>query len=52
MWQIEATCKTEIKILAEYLNINFKEEEFGNVIKSHERHHSNIKSTIKTSASL
>ena len=36
MWQIEATCKTETKIFAEYLNTNFEEDEFVNVAKATE----------------
>jgi hypothetical protein len=49
--QIEATCKREVKkIFSEYLNTNFKEGEFVNIVKINESNQSNMNSAIKTPA--
>ena len=46
--QIEAACKAEIINIAEYLNTNYKEDQFVNIAKSHESPQTNMNSIIKT----
>jgi len=48
--QIEAAYKAEIINIAEYLNTNFKEDQFVNIVKSHESTQLNMNSIIKTAA--
>jgi hypothetical protein len=48
--QIEATYKTQIINIVEYLNIKYTEDQFVNIVKSHKRNQSNMNSTIKTTA--
>jgi hypothetical protein len=50
--QIKAAYKAEIFNNAEYLNTNYKEEQFQNIVKSHETTPPNMNSTIKTSAKV
>jgi hypothetical protein len=50
--QIEAAYKTEIINIAEYLNTNYKEDQFVNIFKSHESTQPNINSIIKTAAKI
>jgi len=40
--QIVGICKAEIINIAEYLNKNYKEEQFVNNVKSHESTHPNM----------
>ena len=50
--QIEATYKAEIINTAEYLNTNYKEGQFVNIIKSHESTQPNMNLIIKTTAKI
>ena len=50
--QIEAAYKAEIIIIAEYLNTNYKEDQFVNIVKSHESTQPNMNSIIKTAAKI
>jgi len=50
--QIEAVYKAEIINIAEYLNTNYKEDQFVNIVKSHESTQPNISSIIKTAAKI
>jgi hypothetical protein len=50
--QIEATYKAEIINIAEYLNKKNTEEQFVNVVKSHEGNQPNTNSTIKAAAKV
>jgi hypothetical protein len=50
--QIEAACKAEIINIAEYLNTNYKEVKFVNIVKSHESTQPNMNSIIKTVAKI
>jgi len=52
MVQIEAVYKAEIINTAEYLNTNYKEDQFVNIVKSHESTQANMNSTIKTAAKI
>jgi hypothetical protein len=45
--QIEATYKTNIIIIAEYLNTKYKEDQFVNIVESHKICHLNVTSAIK-----
>ena len=45
--QFEAAYKAEIINIAEYLNTNYKEDQFVNIVKNHERTHPNINSVLK-----
>jgi len=51
LMQIEASYKAEIFNIAEYLNTNYKEDQFLNIVKSHESTQ-NMKSIIKTAAKI
>ena len=44
------TINREIIKIAEYLNTNYKEDQFVNIVKSHESTQPNTNSIIKTSA--
>ena len=50
--QIEAAYKAEIINIAEYLNTNYKEDQFVNIVKSHERTQPNMNSIIKITAKI
>jgi len=50
--QIEAAYKAEIVNIAEYLNTNYKEDQFVNIVKSHESTQPNTNSIIKTVAKI
>ena len=43
--QIEVTHKAEIINIAEYLNIKYTEDQFLNIVKSHESNQPNMNST-------
>jgi hypothetical protein len=45
--QIEATYKTEIINIAGYLNTKCTEDQFINIVKSHESGQPNMNSTVK-----
>jgi hypothetical protein len=48
--QIEAAYKTEIIHIAEYLNKMYKEDQFVNIIRSHDSKQPNMNSTLKAAA--
>jgi hypothetical protein len=50
--QIEVACKTEIINIAEYLNVNYKEDQFVNIVKSHGSAQPNKNSTMKIAAQI
>jgi uncharacterized lipoprotein YehR (DUF1307 family) len=50
--QIEAAYKAEINNTAEYLNTNYKGDQFVNTAKCHEITQANINSTVKTAAKI
>jgi len=50
--QIEAAYKAEIINIAEYLNTNYKEDQFVNIVKSHGSTQSDMNSIIKTAAKI
>jgi len=50
--QIEAAYKAELINIAEYLNTNYKEDQFVNTVKSHESTQLNMNSIIKTAAKI
>ena len=50
--QIEAAYKAEIINIAEYLNTNYKEGQFLNIVKSHENTQPNMNSIIKTAKKI
>ena len=50
--QIEAAYKAEIINIAEYLNTNYKEDQFVNTVKSHGSTPPNMNSIIKTTANI
>jgi len=50
--QIEAAYKAEIINIAEYLNTNYKEDQFVNIVKSHKSTRPNMNSIIKTAAKI
>jgi hypothetical protein len=50
--QIEAAYKTEIINIAEYLNKKYKEDQFVNIIKSHDSNQPNTNSTVRTAAKI
>ena len=52
MVHIEATYKAEIISIAEYLNTNYKEDQFVNIVKSRESTLPNMNSIIKTTAKI
>jgi len=47
---IEATYKTEIINISEYLNTKYIEDQFVNIVKSHESNKPNMNSSIKEAA--
>ena len=50
--QIEVAYKAEIIHIAEYLNTNYKEDQFVNIVKNHESTQPNMNSIIKTVAKI
>ena len=50
--QTEAAYKAEIFNTAEYLNTNYKEDQFVNIVKSHESTQPNMNSIIKIAAKI
>jgi len=50
--QIEGAYKAEIINIAEYLNTNYKEDQFANIVKSKESTQPNMNSIIKTAAKI
>jgi predicted RNA-binding protein with RPS1 domain len=50
--QVEAAYKAEITSIAEYLNTNYKVDQFVKVVKSYESTHPTMNSLIKTAAKL
>ena len=50
--RIEEACKAEIINIAEYLNTNYKEDQFVNIVKSHGSTQPNINSIITTAAKI
>jgi hypothetical protein len=50
--QVEATYKAEINNIAEYLNTNYKEDQFVNIVKNQESIQPNVNSIIKSSAKI
>ena len=49
---IEAAYKVEIINIAEHLNTNYKENQFVNIVKSHESAQTNMNSIFKTAAKI
>jgi hypothetical protein len=49
---IEATYKAEVINSAAYLNTKRKEDQFENIVKSHESNQLNMNSTIKKAANI
>jgi len=50
--QIEAAYKAEITNIAEYLNTNYKADQFVNIVKSYESTQPTVSSIIKTAAKI
>ena len=50
--QIKAAYKAEIINITEYLNTNHKEDQFVNIVKSHESIQPNVNSIMKTAAKI
>ena len=50
--QIEAAYKAEIINIAEYVNTNYREDQFVNTVKSNESTQPNMNSIIKTAAKI
>jgi len=50
--QIEVAYKAEIINIAEYLNTNYKGDQFVNIVKSHESTQPNMNSIIKTAGKI
>jgi len=50
--QIEAAYKEKIINIAEYLNTNYKKDQFVSIVKSQESTQSNINSIIKTTVKI
>jgi len=50
--QIESAYKAEIINIAEYLNTNYTEDQFVNIVKSHESTQPNMNSIIKTATKI
>ena len=52
MVQVEAAYKAEIINIAEYLNTNYKEDQFVNVVKNHESTQPNMNSVLKLATKI
>jgi len=50
--QVEAAYKAEITSIAEYLNTNYKVDQFVNIVKSYESIQPTMNSIIKTAAKI
>jgi hypothetical protein len=50
--QAEAAYKAEMINIAEYLNTNYKEDQFVNIVKNHESTQPNMNSIIKLAAKI
>jgi ribosomal protein L11 methylase PrmA len=50
--QVEAAYKAEITSIAEYLNTNYKVDQFVNIVKSYESTQPTMNSIIKTAAKI
>ena len=50
--QIEAAYKAEIINIAEYLNTNYTEDQFVDIVKNHESTQPNMNSIIKTAVNI
>ena len=50
--QIEAANKAEVFNIADYLNTNYRENQFVNIVKNHESTQPNMNSIIKTVAKI
>jgi hypothetical protein len=50
--QIEATYRAEIISIVEYLNTKYTEDQFVNIVKSHESSQPNMNSTIKMASKV
>ena len=50
--QVEAAYKVEIINIAEYLNTNYKEDQFVNIIKNHETTQPNMNSVLKLATKI
>ena len=50
--QVEAAYKEEIINIAEYLNTNYKEDQFVNIVKKHESTQPNMNSVIKLATKI
>jgi cytochrome c-type biogenesis protein CcmH/NrfF len=49
---IEVTCKEEMINIAEYFKTKYQEDQFVNIVKSHECNQPNMNSTIKMAAEI
>ena len=52
MVQVEAAYKAEIINIAEYLNTNYKEDQFVNIVKNHERTQPNMNSALELATKI
>ena len=50
--QVEAAYKAEIINIAEYLNTNYKEDQFINIVKNHESIQPNMNSVLKLATKI
>jgi hypothetical protein len=50
--QIEAAYKSETINIAEYLNKKYKEDQFVNIIRSHDSNQPNMNSTVRAAAKI
>jgi hypothetical protein len=50
--QVEAAYNAEIINIAKYLNTNYKEDQFVNIVKNHESTQPNVNSIIKSAAKI
>ena len=50
--QVEAVYKAEIINIAEYLNTNYKEDQFVNIVKNHDSTKPNMNSILKSAAKI
>jgi len=50
--QKEVRCKADIINIAEYLNTKYPEDQFVNIVQSHDSSQPNMNSTIKTVAKV
>ena len=50
--QVEAAYKAEIINTAEYLNTNYKDDQFVNIVKNHESTQPNMNSVLKSATNI